>query len=715
MSGAFHSDAWYRVEHLMPRLAGQARVHRQRFRGSAWYVLNDPASGRLHRFTPSAWLAISLMDGQHSVDAIWRELAARLGDDAPSQDDLLELLSRLYGADLLLADVAPDVAEVLERGRKQRRQRWVRNIANPMSIRLPLWDPDRFLTLTLPWVGWLFSPLGLLLWAALVLPALVSSAAHWTELTGNLSDRVLAFDNLLLLAVVFPLVKLWHELAHGWAVKRGGGEVHEMGLMFLLFAPVPYVDASASTAFRSKGARAGVAAAGMLAETGLAALALGLWLVVEPGLVRSIAFNVMLVAGVSTLVFNANPLLRYDGYFILCDWIEMPNLGQRATAWWAWLAQFHAFGARQAERPDESPAEARILWVYGALSWVYRMAVVIGIALFVAEQFFVFGVLLALWGVASGVVWPLLKGLNFVVSSPVLVRQRNRAMAVTFGSMAVLAAVLMMAPAPLTTFAEGVVWVNEQAELRAGTEGRVQHLHLASGRQVQAGQTVADLEDAELVAEHAVQQARVQRLEVQVDSAMTEDRAKAVEAASLLVREQQALDRLQERMGQLVIKAGASGRLLIPRATDAEGRYLQQGEQLGFVLDGQLRRARVVVPQGDIGLVRHRLRQVRVKLADSLSASYDARILREVPGGSDRLPSAALSVAAGGRHAVDPADEQGTKTLNRVFQFELELPESVGAVALGTRVYVRFEHEPEPLGAQWWRRIRQLFLSRFDV
>lgn len=715
MSTAFHSDAWYRVEGLRPRLAREAQVHRQRYRGTPWYVVVEPAGGRLHRFTPAAYLVISLMDGQRSIDAVWQEAALRLGDDAPTQDELLDLVSRLYNADLLLADVAPDVAELLHRGARQRRSRWLRNIANPMSLRLPLWDPDAFLGATLPAVGWLFGRAGLLLWAALVLPALLLAGAHWNALSGNLSDRVLAADNLLLLVLVFPVIKALHELAHGWAVKRGGGEVHEMGLMFLIFAPIPYVDASASSGFRSRGMRAGVAAAGMLAETALAALALFFWLLAEPGLARSLAFNVMVVAGVSTLVFNANPLLRYDGYFILCDLVGMPNLGQRATAWWAWLVQHHVFGAHHLEPPDEGPAERRILLWYGALSWIYRMVVVFGIALFVASQFFFIGVLFAVWGVATGFAWPLLKALRHVLVAPALARQRGRAVGLTLGGLSLLALVLALVPVPMSAYAEGVVWVPEQAEIRTGGAGRIDRLLVAAGSQVRAGQPVAQMDEPGLWAEVDVQQARIERLEVQLATLLGEERAQAAALSTTLARERQALARLEQRVDALLLRAGSAGRLVVPRATDIDGRWLRQGELLGHVLDGQLRRVRVVVRQDDIGLVRNRLEQVRVRIAGQSEQAHVARLVRAVPGGSDRLPSAALAVAGGGRHATDPADPDGLKTLNRVFQFELELPQDVGMLQMGTRAHVRFELASEPLAQQLWRRLRQLFLSHFDV
>ncbi|UUX95431.1 efflux RND transporter periplasmic adaptor subunit [Aquabacterium sp. J223] len=715
MTTAFYSDAWFRVEKLKPRLQPQARIHRQRYRGRAWYVVHDPASGRLHRFTPAAYLVLGLMDGQRSVDQVWKLAVQRLGDDAPSQDEVLQLLSQLHEADLLLADVSPDVEHVLARERKQRRSVWVRNLVSPTSLRLPLWDPDAFLTRTLPLLRPLFGPMGAVLWLALVLPALALAGLHWRELTGNLSDRVLAFDNLLLLLFVFPLVKAVHEMAHGWAVKAGGGEVHEMGLMFLVFAPVPYVDASASTAFRSKAARAGVAAAGMAAELVLAALAMFVWQAVEPGLVRSLAFNVMLVAGVSTLVFNANPLLRYDGYFILCDLAELPNLAQRSTRWWGWWVQHHLFGAHEMEPPEATPGERRWFVFYGAASWVYRMAVALGIALFIAEQFFFVGVVLGLWSVASGVVWPLLKALRHVAVAPALARHRRRAVGLTGG---VLAATLLFAvavPLPVSTLAEGVVWAPEQAELRAGADGVVRRLLRQPGDAVVRGDLLAELDDPSLWAEHDVQVARVERMQAQLAAHLAEDRAQAAATWEALAKEEAGLRRLQERIDHLAVVARTNGRLVMPRAADLPGRHLRQGEAFGHVLDGELRTVRVVVAQDDVGLLRRGVERIEVRVADRLGQVLPARLVREVPGGQQRLPSKALTMDGGGPHAVDPRDEQGTLALNRVFQFDLQLPDEVTGLRMGGRVYVRFEHAAEPLAAQVWRRLRQLLLSRFDV
>ena len=164
-------------------------------------------------------------------------------------------------------------------------------------------------------------------------------------------DRVLVPENLLVMWLVFPVLKLAHEFGHAFAVKTRGGEVHEMGVMIMVLTPVPYVDASSAWAFRSKWQRIRVGAAGMMVELFIASLALFLWLSAEPGVFRGVLYNVILIAGISTVLFNANPLLRFDGYYILMDWLEIPNLRQRSTQYWAYLAERYLFGRREAEPP----------------------------------------------------------------------------------------------------------------------------------------------------------------------------------------------------------------------------------------------------------------------------------------------------------------------------------------------------------------------------
>ena len=655
------------------------------------------------------------MDGQRSVDDLWKEIAEELGDDAPSQEEVIHLLHQLHAADVLKTGVPPDLEEMNQRRRKAARARWLQSLMNPLAIRVPLWDPDAFLSRTWPRLRRVGVVATALAWTTAVVWALLLAWMHWGELTENLQDRVLAFENLFVLWLTYPVVKFCHELGHAYAVKSGAGEVHEMGLMFLVFAPVPYVDASAASAFRSKPRRVMVGAAGMIVEVFFAATAMFVWVAVEPGLVRAIAFNVMLIGGFSTVVFNGNPLLRFDGYYILSDAIEIPNLAQRSTRYWGYLAKRFALGATEADSPAHTRGERAWFTLYAPISWVYRLFVMLAIALFVMSEYFFIGVLLGLWSIVSMLVIPAGKSLAFVMTNAELDRYRTRANAVTFSMIAGIALLLTLMPVPAWTNVEGVVWVPESAELRAGTGGFVERVLVNSGPAVASGDPVIELSDPELLAQVATHAARVDQLTVQLSSELFSDRVKADLTRQQLEAEKITLQRLENRLDELVVRAQRNGHWMVPNAPDLPGKYFAQGSLLGYVLSGSSRVLRVVVSQEDVDIVRARTREIHVKLADRPQQTYRARLVREIPGGSESLPSKALTLEGGGPHATDPRDPNGLKTLARTFQFDLELSENLRDLRFGTRAHVKFEHEPEPLMAQIYRRVRQLFLGQLSV
>ena len=715
MSDALFSPSWYRVAGLKPRIRAHAAIHRHAYRGDVWFVLHDQAAGRSHRFSPAAHHFIGLMDGSRTVQEIWEATGKHLGDAAPTQEEVIRLLGQLHSADALLCDVPPDATEVFRRHQRYERMEWRRRLWTPLALRFPLWDPDRFLDRTLRWMRPLMGWLGALVWLAVVGAGAVLMVSHWTDLTENVIDRVLAPQNLLLLWLVYPLVKALHELGHAYATKRWGGEVHEIGIMLLVLVPVPYVDASSAWGFRDKGKRMVVGAAGIAVELFLGALALFVWLSAESGAVRAVAYNVMLISGVSTLLFNGNPLLRFDGYYVLADAIEIPNLGTRANKYLGYLFQRYLFGAADAENPAASAGERAWLLFYGIAAFLYRMFIMFVIILFIAGKFFIVGVLLALWALATQVVVPVGKSLNFLVSSPGLRRQRGRALGTSLAVTVVLLAFLFVIPAPSWTRAQGVVWVPEEAQVRAGTEGFVERLLAAPGTDVVRGQPLIEASDPFLRTRVAVLEAQLRELAAQYDALVSEDRVQAA-----MVREEMAavaadLSRSREREAQLVLRSPANGRLVVPGAADLPGRFVSKGQLVAYVVEAKAPTARVAVGQDDIGLVRARTRGVEVMLAGWGASPFPAEIRREVPGASRQLPSAALGSMGGGPYAVDPRDTQGVTTLGRVFQLELALPPEMSSPYLGARVFVRFDHGYEPVGFQVYRASRQLFLRHFDV
>ncbi|UCE87647.1 MAG: hypothetical protein JSU66_08050, partial [Deltaproteobacteria bacterium] len=518
------SANWYRVKDLTPRLRAHARIHRHRYRGEIWYVLHDAANDRFLRFTPTAHFVMGLMCEGRSVDAIWRLAAEGLGDDAPTQDELIQLLGQLHSSDVLQCDVPPDVAEIFERGQKHSRQQWRQRLLSPFAIRIPLIDPERFLRRTLPAVRPLFGWIGGIAWLLVVLPAAFLVATHWSELTENFLDRLMTPQSLLVIWMIFPILKTFHELGHGYAAKAFGGEVHDMGIMLLVFTPVPYVDASCSWAFRSKYQRALVGAGGMLVEVFIAALAFYVWLAAEPGAVRAVAYNVLIVGGATTLLFNANPLLRFDGYYILSDLLEIPNLSQRSNKYVGYLVESRLLGNREAEAPHTAPGEASRMVAYSVSAFVYRIFVVVAIMLWILDQFFIAGLLLGGFAAVGWFGIPLYRACRHLFTSPRLRKHRPRALAVSGGALGVALVVLLAIPVPLRTRAEGVVWIPDEALVRAGTEGFVSRVAAQPGARVERGALLIETRDPALETEARTLAARVRELEARHAQERARDR-----------------------------------------------------------------------------------------------------------------------------------------------------------------------------------------------
>jgi putative peptide zinc metalloprotease protein len=715
MSESLFSPSWYRVNKLKPRLRGHTRIHRHDYRGEVWCVLQDHAKGRYYRFTPSAYHVIGEMDGERTVQDLWDRASDRLGDDGPTQGEIVQLLSQLHSADVLLCDVPPDTAELLRRSEKITRTKRRMSMRSPLALRFPLLDPERFLARTIAYVRPLFSVWGAVLWLLVVGAAIVQAALHWPELTRDVVDRVLSVQNLLIMGLAYPIVKALHELGHGYAVKAWGGEVHEMGIMLLVLMPIPYVDASAASEFREKHRRVIVGAAGIFVEMFLAALALLLWAELEPGNLRALLYNVILIGGVSTLLFNGNPLLRFDGYYIFADLVEIPNLAQRGTAYLGYLIKRYPFGMKKTQVPYTGPGERFWFVTYTIAAVIYRMFIYVAIVLFIAGKFFVIGILLAIWAASSMVLMPLFKGLKFVAASPILRDKRARAVLFSGVGVGLLALILFLMPFPSWSRTEGVVWVPEESIVRAGGDGFVSRLAAAPDSRVTRGQILIERRDPFLAANVRVLQARLEELQSRYDEAKAEDKVRVQVVREELDNVRASLARAEERLAELDIRSPVDGVLVVPRAVDLPDRFVRQGEPVAYVLDVQRPTIRVVVPQADVDLVRQRTRRVDVRLVERLDQVLPAVVKREVPEAGDRLPSTILGMAGGGKIAIDPTDDGATMTFEKHFQFDLELVDPLDRVFIGSRVYVRFDHGFEPIAFQVYRNVRQLFLRRFNV
>lgn len=714
MSESLFSQSWYRVQDLHPRLRSHVEIHRHTYRGLDWYVLQDHSTGRFHRFTPEAYQIIGMMDGKRRLDEIWTMACSRLGDDMPSQDEVIALVSQLYRIDVIQTNAPPNIEDLQERNQRQQRNLLLANLKSPLAMRIPLLDPDWMLDIALPVVRPWFSWIGGLLWLLFVLPAAGLAVIHWTELTENLVDQVLTVENLMLLWIIYPVVKILHELGHAYAVKSWGGEVHEMGVMLLVFVPVPYVDASASSGFREKSRRMGVGAAGIVVELFLAASAMYVWLNVVPGPAHAIAYNVMVIAGASTILFNGNPLLRFDSYYILADYLEIPNMGTRGNRQIAYLAQRFLLGIEDLDSPASTTGEAIWLTTYATLAFCYRLVVTFAIVTFVATKFFVIGTLLAAYSIYGLVVQPAWKILTFLRKNSRVRGHRARVLALVlaFGILPIW--VVFRVPVALVTVAEGVVAPPEQSQVHAAAPGFITEVTVPSGAAVRKGDTLIRCENNELSSRMTVLQYQLVEFEQRHRISLRNNVTEASILEDEIERVKAELARANERREALVIRAPLDGIFLCDAWQNLEGKFVQRGEPLGHVVDFQRVTIRMVLRQGEVERVAHGTRRIEARMAETFELPLTCRILRLMPAASTELPSLALSVEGGGSIALDPRQGRGPRAFEPLFHVELEMG-GILVDRLGGRVYVRFEHEPEVVWDRLYREGRRLLLKRFEV
>ncbi|NNC55670.1 MAG: peptidase M50, partial [Pseudomonadales bacterium] len=459
-----------------------------------------------------------------------------------------------------------------------------------------------------------------------------------------------------------------------------------------------------------------VSAAGILAELFIAAIALFVWLTVEPGFIRDTALNAVLIASVSTLLFNANPLLRFDGYYILQDFIEIPNLYTRASRYYLYLIQRYGFGMQAVRSPVTAEGERAWFASYGMLAFCYRFFILFVIVMFLAEEYLVVGVALACWAIAMQIILPLVKGLRFLQASPALQGHRDRAIRVTAGSAIALGAAILVIPAPLTTQSEGVLWVAEQAQLYSKTNGFVGELLVEPGQIVEVGTPVIALDNPTLRAELAVTKAKQTELATQAASERRKNWIKSQIIEHQLDTVNAELALLKQKNEALLIRSQAVGTFVPADRNTLIGRYYKQGELIGYVVSPENLIVKAVIPQTSVGLLASGDSRARIRFAERVNQPVDAIVNRHTPSGKTQLPTAALGAAGGGAIAVSNADSSGTTAAEKIFEVELQLPASLPALAgIGERAYVRFYHGYEPLALQWWRSGRQLFLSQLGV
>jgi putative peptide zinc metalloprotease protein len=346
---------------------------------------------------------------------------------------------------------------------------------------------------------------------------------------------------------------------------------------------------------------------------------------------------------------------------------------------------------------------------------LYRLSMLWFICIYVTEKYFTLGLLLALWLVTIQIIVPIYKAVFFVTKSPTLNKKRTEAAMATILLGVAALGLLGFMPFPSYILAEGVVWLPDEALIKAEQDGFIGSLQMHSNQAVNNGDVVLLMNDDTLETKARVARAKLAELQSKFRAEREADLVKAdILKEELHIAESQ-LEHLNTKIRAMTVKASKSGHILLPEADDLPGRYVHHGELIGYILDDNPPTIRMVVTQDNIGLVRKGVVDIKVRLSNDPNNQYDATIFRQAPEAINTLPSAALATIGGGNIQVDPSKETELRTLEKIFWIDLKFNPKDKNIPLGTRVFVRINHGGEAISIQWYRRIRQAFLRHFNV
>lgn len=549
---------------------------RQRYQGGDYWLIKDPLTLQYFRFQEEEYWLLQALDGHHTVESLQREFGQRFAPQKILPGEIQQFIGQLFRSGLILADGSQQGRQLWQRRQKQlSRERWGQ-VMNLLSYRFPGFDAGRVLDRLAPFTLWFFS-----LWAVgcvglLAIAAATLALTQFEVLQQRLPsfEQFFALKNWALLAVTLGVTKVIHELGHGLACRRFGGECHEMGLMLLVLTPCLYCNVSDAWMIPSKWKRMFISAAGMYVELAMAAVAVFVWWFSQPGWVNSLALNLIFVCGVSTLLFNLNPLLRFDGYYILADWLEIPNLRQKATKLLQNVASRWLLGMPVPR--DPFLPQRHVFWfvLYSVAAAVYRWVLTLTIFWFLYQLMEPYGLKiigqgLAVFSVLGLVVLPLVQGYRFFRTPGKVDTVKPWRLTVTLaGAGASLAGILLL-PLPHYVDMPLVIQPADLANVYVETPGVLQDVSVEKFQPVTAGQPLVRLVNHDLLQQHVAatneltrSQRRVQEL-IERQASGDQQASLALESTRVQVQNSEfVVQDFQRRLDSLQVAAPTTGWLL---------------------------------------------------------------------------------------------------------------------------------------------------------
>ncbi|MEM7203833.1 MAG: biotin/lipoyl-binding protein [Planctomycetota bacterium] len=681
-------------------------VSRQIHCGQASYVVHDPLTFKNALFSAEEYRVLCGIIESRSLEETLQHLIA-IGDlEEADADAFFRFVLNLHHMNLLQLPIT-DSEKLFERFQKRQAVKRKALLGSVMYYKVPLWDPDKFLDKTMRVAAPLFSRIGVVAWASLMLFTVWTCWGRFGEFLGD-TTALLQWSNVPILYVVLVALKAVHEFGHAYVCKKLGGAVPEMGVCFIMTTPCAYVDASSSWKFRSKWDRIAVAMGGMYIESMVAALAALVWVGTSPGLTHDVALNVVSLAGVVTVLFNINPLMRFDGYYAFTDLTSTPNLRERSTAFIRdWSKSLFLGHAR---------AKQTLGWWYrtlyggyGVASVIYKLVLAFSITYLMTVRWPLVGAVL---GSAFGfvlIVKPVLKLVSYLLFGKETEPMRRRAIAVAALGLVLAPAILVQLPISRAVVVPGLLEPEQVLMLRAPHDAEIQGMAIRHGELVRPGQLLASLDHPELRLQHQQEQRRLEAERVRLSVVEAVDQVEAERIRARLAFLESAFQDIEERLHSMTVTATEPAVVADRGVERQSGRFVRLGEPLLELHSGQ-RLIHAVLPEDELSRLDLEVgssAEIRWAVAPSERVLARVREVRPVASRSD-MPEP-LTMLGGGDVYVRQGAEGEVEAATPHVHIFLE-PESVPRdFTSGLTARVRLAARSESLGAALWKSVQRFY------
>jgi putative peptide zinc metalloprotease protein len=711
----------------------------QRYEGRLCRVIKDPVSLKYYRFNTQEYFVFEKLSGGLTLEEIRKDFEKHFAPDRLTLEDLEGFARQLVTAGLVQHESPNAGKQLFEKRVKQRRTKRIATLTNILYIKLPVFDPDRLLTWMIPKLRWIFTYTFLWFSVALMAAAGLFVLFHYKTFYAKLPayQEFFAFRTLMYMWLSLGIVKVIHEFGHGLSCKAFGGESHEMGFLFMCFSPALYCNVTDSWTVADKWKRITISFAGIWVELIIAAISTFVWWYSPHWpFVNNVAMCLMVLCSVSTFVFNANPLMRFDGYYILADWLEVPNLREKSNRYLSHLFQEHALGIEVQPEAYMAPNRKFLFIAYAITSFLYRWFVTISILFFLASWLKPYkleslSMMLALAALGSMTFWPMFKMIKGIRQRGRLPDMKRKRVMVTVAVFATIIGLFFFLPLPVSRVREiGMVEVSSghRQYVHIQESGILTEVLVYDGQEVNAGTDLARFRNPQYEFDR-------QQFEKEL-AAATQQEGALLQRLSSVVGDPAGKARLERELGDVrgakakaqaminqqarlianteVLKAPRGGTVMgVPKKEDIN-RTWDRADGQPFCSIGDTRRLRLLVPVNatDYREMRQNLDRARAEHGENghleVSILAKNRSDRLFTGRITRLPDTdeknvpiQLTHRGGGTLATKPGgDPNVNQPLVQTYLIPIEIDDPDSTLTPGTLATAKIHLQWR--SAAWW-------------